>query len=177
MTATALNLDMTMADILNRYPGARRALFQRYHIGGCGSCGFAPSDTLRAVLQKHQVGDTKSALDTIVQFDEMDRAMQIQPNEVVALRQKNPRLRFVDVRSDEEREIAAIEGTELLTQELFDELKAAPKDTMIVFHCHSGVRSLDAAAFFVGHGFTNVKSMAGGITAWSDQVDPGVPKY
>ena len=60
---------------------------------------------------------------------------------------------------------------------IVDALKAAPKDTTIVFHCHSGARSLDAAAYFIGHGFTDVKSMTGGINAWSEQVDPSVPKY
>jgi rhodanese-related sulfurtransferase len=177
MTTTALHLDMTMADILERFPGARRALFQRFHIGGCHSCGYEPSDTLRTVLGKHQVTDTGGAVDTILAFDKMDRDLQIQPQEVVALRERNPAVRFVDVRSEEERDIACIDGTQLLTQELFDELRAAPKDTPIVFHCHHGHRSLDAAAYFVGHGFTNVKSMTGGIAAWAEQVDRNVPTY
>lgn len=103
--------------------------------------------------------------------------MQIEPTDVVALRRANPKARLIDVRTEEEWEIARIEGAELLTQELFDQLKAAPKDTVIVFHCHSGIRSLQAAAHFVGLGFADAKSMTGGITAWSDQVDPTVPKY
>jgi rhodanese-related sulfurtransferase len=177
MTTTALHLDMTMADILERFPGARRALFQRFHIGGCHSCGFEPSDTLRTVLGKHRVEDAGGALDAILAFDKMDREMQIQPHEVVELRKRNPAVRFVDVRTEEERDIARIDGTELLTQELFDELRAVPKDTAIVFHCHHGQRSLDAAAYFAGHGFTNVKSMSGGIHAWSQQVDANVPRY
>lgn len=178
MTTTSdLNLDMTMAEILERFPGARRALFQRFHIGGCSSCGFEASDSLRSVLAKHHVQDVDSAVKTILDFDSMDRNMQIQPKQVVELRKQNPKVRLVDVRTEEEWEISRIEGAELLTQELFDELKRAPKDTAIVFHCHSGHRSLDAAAYFIGHGFTNVKSMTGGILAWSDQVDSSVPKY
>jgi rhodanese-related sulfurtransferase len=177
MTTATLNLDMTMSDILGQFPGARRALFQKYHIGGCHSCGFEPSDSLRTVLAKHQVSDTDTALKTILDFDAMDRRMQISAKDTAELRRKNPKVRLVDVRSEEEWEMARIEGAELLTQELFDVLKAAPKDTPIVFHCHVGHRSLDAAAYFIGHGFTDVKSMVGGITAWSDQVDPRVPKY
>lgn len=177
MTTATLNLDMSMAEILDRYPGARRALFQRFHIGGCHSCGFQPTDSLRTVLTKHQVQDTDAAVQTILDFDAMDRRMQITPKEFVELRQQNPGVRLVDVRTEEEWEIAHIEGAELLTQELFDQLRQAPKDTAIVFHCHSGNRSLDAAAYFIGHGFTEVKSMTGGILAWSDQVDPSVPKY
>jgi len=43
--------------------------------------------------------------------------------------------------------------------------------------CHHGIRSLDAAAFLKSHGFTNVRSMRGGIAVWSAVVDPNVPQY
>ncbi len=174
---TTLSLDMTMADILDQYPGARRALFQKYHIGGCNSCGYSPDDTLRSVLQKHAVQAPDEAVQTILKFDELDRRMQIQPMQLAELRKSRTAMRLVDVRSEEEHAFASIAGGELLTQELFDALKAAPKDTFMVFFCHTGVRSLDAAAYFVGHGFTNVKSLTGGIDAWSEQIDQGVARY
>jgi len=177
MTTATLNLDMTMSDILERFPGARRALFQRFHIGGCHSCGFEPQDSLRTVLAKHQVHDVDGALQTILDFDTMDRRMQLGAKEVAELRQRNPNARLIDVRTEEEWELARIAGAELLDQGLFDELRAAPKDTVVVFYCHTGMRSLDAAAYFAGHGFTEVRSMRGGILAWSDEVDPTVPRY
>jgi rhodanese-related sulfurtransferase len=52
-----------------------------------------------------------------------------------------------------------------------------PKDTKIVFTCKSGARSMDVAAYFIGHGFKNVFSMKGGLDGWRDQVDPTVPNY
>ena len=52
-----------------------------------------------------------------------------------------------------------------------------PKHTPIVFCCHLGQRSLDAASYFAGHGFTEVRSMTGGLDAWSTEVDPSVPRY
>ena len=52
-----------------------------------------------------------------------------------------------------------------------------PKDTPIVFHCHLGQRSLDAASYFAGHGFKNVRSMTGGIDAWSSEVDESILRY
>jgi rhodanese-related sulfurtransferase len=52
-----------------------------------------------------------------------------------------------------------------------------PKDTLIVVHCHVGEQSLAAASFLIDRGFTNVRSLAGGIDAWSKQVDPTVPRY
>ena len=57
------------------------------------------------------------------------------------------------------------------------EMMRLPKDTPIVFYCHLGQRSLDAASYFAGHGFTDLRSMTGGIEAWSLQVDPSVPRY
>ncbi|HKB14425.1 MAG TPA: rhodanese-like domain-containing protein, partial [Planctomycetota bacterium] len=77
----------------------------------------------------------------------------------------------------EEHDLARIEGATLLSGENIDEIRALPKDTPIVFHCHHGMRSLDAAAYFAGHGFTVVRSMSGGIDAWSREVDPTVPRY
>ena len=51
------------------------------------------------------------------------------------------------------------------------------KDTPIVFYCHLGERSLDAASYFAAHGFSNARSMTGGIDAWSLEVDPAAPRY
>jgi len=84
----------------------------------------------------------------------------------------------VDVRSREEWDAVHIEGSEFLTQELMQQMMTDwPKDREIVFMCHHGVRSLDAASYFAGHGFSNVKSLSGGIDAWSVQVDPALPRY
>ena len=172
-----LNADMTMAEVLERFPGAQRALFQKFHIGGCSSCGFQPEDKLGEVLAKHRVKDPGVAIDTIKQFAELDRKMQVQPEEVASMLKNGKAPRLIDVRSAQEYDIARIEGGELLTQELFDELRAEPQDTALVFYCHHGIRSLDAATYFVGHGFTNVRSMAGGIDAWAERVDTSVARY
>jgi rhodanese-related sulfurtransferase len=177
MTTTELHLDLTMAEVLARFPGARRALFQRFHIGGCQSCGYEARDTLGAVLGKHQIADTGAALETILAFDKMDRDMQIEPRDFVALRQSQPEVRLIDIRGEDEREIVTIEGAEPLSEELLQQLRVLPKDAPLVFHCRSGLRSLDAAAHFIGHGFTNVKSLAGGILAWAEQIDPSLRKY
>jgi rhodanese-related sulfurtransferase len=50
-------------------------------------------------------------------------------------------------------------------------------DKPIVTHCHLGMRSLQAAAFLRQQGFDDVKSMAGGIDAWAERIDPSVPRY
>jgi len=84
----------------------------------------------------------------------------------------------VDVRPADERAIAAINAP----FETFDgdnraRLEALPKDTALAFMCHHGGRSAQAAEQFRALGFTKVSNITGGIDAWSNEVDNGVPKY
>jgi sulfur-carrier protein adenylyltransferase/sulfurtransferase len=51
------------------------------------------------------------------------------------------------------------------------------KNADIVIHCKSGMRSAKACGILKQAGFEHVRNMKGGILAWSDQVDPSVPKY
>ena len=51
------------------------------------------------------------------------------------------------------------------------------RTNLLVIYDHNGARSMDAAAYFQGHGFENVKSLRGGIDAWSAEVDPKLPRY
>lgn len=178
MTAATINRQSTMQEILQIYPGAQRALFRRYHIGGCSSCGFQPQETIEQVCSRHNVLDVEEVLDHLKKAEELDRKLQIKPKEVAELLRAG-KVKLLDVRQEFEWEAARIEGAQLLTQELAQEIMQGgwPKDTAIVFHCHHGMRSMDAAAYFMGHGFTNVRSMEGGIDAWSREVDPSVPRY
>jgi rhodanese-related sulfurtransferase len=56
-------------------------------------------------------------------------------------------------------------------------LSTWPREQLLVLYDHEGTRSMDAAAYFQGHGFTNVKSLRGGIDAWSAEADPALPRY
>jgi rhodanese-related sulfurtransferase len=103
--------------------------------------------------------------------------MEVEPLEVSRLLKENA-IKLLDVRTAGEYEIAHIDGGLLVDQPLVDEILTSwPKDTPIVTLCHHGIRSLDAAAFLKGHGFSNVRSMRGGIAVWSAVVDPNVPQY
>ena len=86
-------------------------------------------------------------------------------------------IELVDVRTVEERAIAAIEGSRLLDQAYHDELLLRARETPIVFQCHHGIRSQHAAEYFRGQGFSNLYNLSGGIDAWSALVDPAVPRY
>ena len=64
-----------------------------------------------------------------------------------------------------------------MTEAVAEVVMRWPKDAPIVFYCHLGSRSLDAASYYAGHRFSEVRSMTGGIDAWSVEVDPSVPRY
>ncbi len=85
---------------------------------------------------------------------------------------------LLDVREPDEFQTARIAGSTLIPLASLplrtDEL---PKDKQIVVHCKLGGRSAKAVAHLLENGFTNVWNVAGGITAWSEQIDPTVPKY
>jgi monothiol glutaredoxin len=84
---------------------------------------------------------------------------------------------LVDVRSQDERAFSRIEGSRLLDQAYHDDLLTRDRETPIVFQCHHGIRSQGAAEYFLQHGFRNLYNLQGGIDAWSQLVDPSVPRY
>ncbi|HEY4984049.1 MAG TPA: rhodanese-like domain-containing protein, partial [Verrucomicrobiae bacterium] len=92
----------------------------------------------------------------------------------------NPSLgiKVVDVREEDEYEIAKVAGVPLLPlsqlQQRFTELDP---NQQYYLHCKAGVRSLKALAFLREQGFKYLKSVKGGISAWSDEIDRNVPRY
>lgn len=82
-----------------------------------------------------------------------------------------------DVRPDQERAIAKIDQATMLDGAGEKHLLSLAKDTPIVFHCHHGGRSKNAAERFLREGYTNVYNLEGGIEAWSTKIDPKVPRY
>jgi len=177
MTAMTINAASTMQEVLAAYPSAQRALFKRFHIGGCNSCGYEPGDLLAEVARSHKIKNLDEVIEFIEQAEQTERRILMSPVDVAASLQSKTPPRLVDVRTREEWELARIQGATLNTEELAQEMMRLPKDTLIVFHCHLGQRSLDAASYFAGHGFKNVRSMTGGIDAWSSEVDESIPRY
>ncbi|MEO8699947.1 MAG: Grx4 family monothiol glutaredoxin [Kofleriaceae bacterium] len=102
---------------------------------------------------------------------------QISPKELKALIDAGTVKHFYDVRPEKERAVAKLEGTTLLDDAAMATAEKLPKDTAIAFHCHHGGRSQAAAQHFLKEGFSNVYNLAGGIEAWSKDVDPKVPRY
>jgi adenylyltransferase/sulfurtransferase len=85
---------------------------------------------------------------------------------------------LIDVREPHEYQIARIPGAKLIPLgELPKHLGELNPDADIVAHCRSGARSQKAVDLMKQNGFKHVRNMTGGILAWSDKVDPSVPKY
>lgn len=166
-----------MQEVLQAFPSAQRALFSRYHIGGCHSCGYEANDILEDVVRRHDITDVDEVLAFLRNADETDRRLQVAPAEVAAALRGNKAPRLLDVRTPEEWAIAKLSGATLVDEALAQQVMTWPKDTPIVLYCHTGVRSLDAASYLAGHGFTNVRSMTGGIEMWSLEIDAKVPRY
>jgi monothiol glutaredoxin len=82
-----------------------------------------------------------------------------------------------DVRTDKERATAKIDAAIHLDADGKAKLEALPKDAAIVFHCHHGGRSQAAAEHYLKQGYKRVMNLAGGIDAWSREVDSKVPRY
>lgn len=163
----------TMAAVIETYPGARRALFRKYHIGGCQSCGFQPTETLAQLCERNGGLVVDEVVAEIKAGHDFDKSMEIQPQEV-----ETENARVLDVRTREEFDAVRIDGAEFVNQELVQELMSkASKDDLLVFCDHSGNQSIDAAAYFVGHGFTNAKFLRGGIDAWAQEVDTKMRRY
>lgn len=171
--------DMTMGEILSIYPSAKRALFQKYHIGGCSSCGFSLDETLEEVFVNHRRNkEVQNAIEYIYESAEVDKLMQISPKELSERLGHGEEIKLVDVREDWEIEIASLPNSEIITQKLaYDILNKWDKNTTIVFYCHHGMRSLEAASYFKGHGLPNVKSLTGGVDLWASEIDSSMKRY
>ncbi len=167
-----------MSAVLEQFPGAQRALFRRYHIGGCSSCGFSPDETLAQVCARNGNLDVAEVLAHIQSSHEQDAKVLISPKELAELLQRDQSVKLVDVRSREEFEAVKIEGSVLLSQDVMRELMASGSNTNpIVVIDHSGKNGLDAAAYFMGHGLQNVRCLRGGIDAWAQEVEPKMRRY
>ena len=176
MTAM-ISPEATMREVLEAFPGAQRALFRRYHIGGCSSCGFQPTETLAGVCQRNGV-DVREAFEHIQTSHEQDAKFMLPPLEVARMRERNPSLRLLDVRTREEHEAVAIPGSILMSQPVMQEaLSKWSKAETFVIYDHQGKQCLDAAAYFAGHGFSEVRCLRGGIDAWAQEVDKTMPRY
>jgi rhodanese-related sulfurtransferase len=105
---------------------------------------------------------------------------QMWPHELQAKLEAGEPVHLVDVRQPEEYAICRLAGSQLIP---LGELHhrggevEPPTGAAVVVYCHHGVRSITGAAILGQQGLENVYSLAGGIDAWSQLIDPAVPRY
>lgn len=104
--------------------------------------------------------------------------LQIGVKELAERLKTPPPPKLLDTREQAEFDIVHLPGSVLVTQEVLDDLlQNGNRDEEMICICHHGIRSLNAARFLRQQGFTNVRSMQGGLDAWSLQVDPTLRRY
>lgn len=136
----------------------------------CPVCGKQPRITALA--------DVEPVCATPEEDDAMITERSVQ--ELKELRDRGEEHLLLDVREPDEWEIARIEGARLLP---LGELEGRVaelgdwRERLVVVHCHHGGRSARACQILQQHGFTRVENLRGGIEAWSQAVDPSVPRY
>ncbi|MDA7865777.1 rhodanese-like domain-containing protein [Akkermansiaceae bacterium] len=166
-----------MKSVLDQYPGARRALFSAFHIGGCQSCAYQLDETLEEVCKNHEI-DLDTALQCLFESQEHDASMLISPEELKALLDGDEPFVFLDTRTREEFEAITLPGAQLMTQELQNSLFAHKKpDQKIILIDHQGRSVLDHCAWFRGHGLTGTYGVDGGIDRYAREVDSSIPRY
>jgi sulfur-carrier protein adenylyltransferase/sulfurtransferase len=135
----------------------------------CPVCGEQPS--IRELIDYEAfcgIGAEPAYDGPEITAEELSREMQ----------QKGPELVLIDVREPHEWEIAHIEGARLIPLgQLPERLGELDGHAEIVTHCHHGVRSMKALQLLKGAGFSRVRSLAGGIDAWADRIEVGMPRY
>lgn len=105
---------------------------------------------------------------------------QITVHDLKARLDAGERIHLLDVRNDDERAYCRLEPSQFIPlHELISRVgEVEPSEgAPVVVYCHHGVRSIRGAIVLMQAGLENVASLAGGIDAWSLQVDPKVPRY
>src|SRR5438132_3286141 len=136
------------------------------HDSQCPVCGENP--TISAPIDYDQFcGAREEGTVPAISVQELKRTMNA-----------SEAFELIDVREPFEFEIARIDGAKLIPLgEIAGRADELQREQPVVVHCHSGRRSAQAVRLLQQRGFTNVYNLEGGIDAWSDFIDPSVPKY
>jgi|TARA_B100000959_G_scaffold276893_1_gene332441 rhodanese-related sulfurtransferase len=191
ITNETIGPESTMGKVLSVFPGARRALFRKYHIGGCSGCGFSMDETLSELCERNQRLDIDEVLAHIRTSHDADAKIMIEPKTLKELQEANPKLKILDVRTKEEFEAARIKDSIHMTVQVGSKTNCTttaqdllhqvvdnwdPNELFVIID-HQGEQGPDVATYFLGHGMKQARCLRGGIDAWSLEVDNSVPRY
>lgn len=103
---------------------------------------------------------------------------EISASEAAKLRETDSEVSFLDVREDSELAICRIEGAlHIPMGEIPERADSLPKDRTLIVFCHHGMRSANVQQYLEAKGFKNLVNLAGGIHAWTLEVDPEMARY
>lgn len=167
----------TMEEILRTYPSAKVGLFQRYHVGGCQSCSYSPTETLEEVRRNFNIQDSLDEIANVIRGSaDVFESLHISPWDLAAALRAGERLTLLDARKREEYDLGNLPGSQPISVELtFKILDTWPRDTFLVLYSNQGRRSLDKASYFRAYGFPRARSLTGGLASWDAEVGPISP--
>ena len=138
----------------------------------CPACGTREIQEL--IDYEEFCGIRKAAAEELAQ----GALRELAPVELAERRGRGEDFDLIDVREPHEWQIARIAGARLVPlATLGEQLTTLDPTREIVVYCKGGMRSAKAARLLQGTGFTRVWNLTGGITRWSEDVDPTIPKY
>ena len=156
-----------------------RAEFRRVNVRkdpNCPVCGKNPSITRPVDYDQFCGFDPHDEL--ITGATRKPGKKEISVEELKKLMDRKERFELVDVRSEDESRICKLPGSKLIPlPDLKTRLDEIDEDKLVIVQCHHGIRSLRALEILEQNGFEKVKSLAGGIDAWSERIDSSVPRY
>jgi rhodanese-related sulfurtransferase len=108
----------------------------------------------------------------------MSQVLAMHPKQLKERLDRGDDVFLLDVREEWEHGLSRIEGSTLIPlSQVADRVQEFMFEEEIVVYCHHGVRSHHAAVILLESGFKKVHNLTGGIDAWSQIVDPSVPRY
>ncbi|MBV9464351.1 MAG: molybdopterin-synthase adenylyltransferase MoeB [Verrucomicrobiae bacterium] len=142
----------------------------------CPVCGERPSITQPIDYEQFCGFDPHDELITGATQKMTDK--EISPEELKKILAGKEPVELIDVRTEDEFRICKLPGARLIPlHELKGRLDEIDERKLVVLQCHHGIRSIRAVEVLEENGFEKVKSLAGGINAWSERIDPSVPRY
>lgn len=171
----SVTADSTLAEIISLYPRALDLLRDSYRLP---SHEIILSWSLERLVHAHQLPSAQIVYMQIQLFHQAHPLEALPAREAKQRIDREPGLMVLDVREPWERKMGALPRSQPLDAALWEEITGRwEKTRAILLYCHFGIRSQDAAARLSECGFEKIVVLRGGIDAWSQEVDPQIPRY
>ena len=179
LAPTTITATTAMRNVLREFPGAQRALFSKYHIGGCRSCAFHPEETIAELCTRNENIPANEVIDHIVASHEADRSISIEPSDLSALLASpfcpQPSSIFAPAKNLKRFSFSTPSSTARTSSTKPFSRGIEKNRSSSVTTPASGAST--AVAYLAGHGFANVRCLRGGIDAYSQEADSRIPRY